>query len=148
MKGWSWLVQKTLFGLDSKVDYTSRRSDLIRHCSVMRYQLRARISYVAWENRNDRHWYKRSNQETETRWFKLKTKFMNERFINELDKIGLQPIDNRGTFIGRLLVLLEAKIWIQSHLKRLHSSIFSDLIITNNKFMPCTLYGLHSLHFL
>jgi hypothetical protein len=35
---------------------------------------------------------------------------MNERFINELDKIGLQPIDNRGTFIGRLLVLLEAKI--------------------------------------
>jgi len=90
----------------------------------MRYQLRARISYVAWENRNDRHWYKRSNQETETRWFKLKTKFMNERFINELDKIGLQPIDNRGTFIGRLLVLLEAKIWIQSHLKRLHSSYF------------------------
>jgi len=49
-------------------------------------------------------------KETETRWFKLKTKFMNERFINELDKIGLQPIDNRGTFIGRLLVLLEAKI--------------------------------------
>jgi len=35
---------------------------------------------------------------------------MNERFINELDKIGLQSIDNRGTFIDRFLVLLGAKI--------------------------------------
>jgi hypothetical protein len=35
---------------------------------------------------------------------------MNERFIYELDKFGLHMIDNRGTFIGKLLVLLEAKI--------------------------------------
>jgi hypothetical protein len=41
--------------------------------------------------------------------FKLKTKLMNEHFINELDKIGLQLINIRGTFIGRLVVLLEAK---------------------------------------
>jgi hypothetical protein len=34
---------------------------------------------------------------------------MNEHFINELDKIGLQLINIRGTFIGRLVVLLEAK---------------------------------------
>jgi hypothetical protein len=49
------------------------------------------------------------DQETETGRFKLKTKFMNEHFINELDKIGLQLINIRGTFIGRLVVLLEAK---------------------------------------
>jgi hypothetical protein len=49
------------------------------------------------------------NQETETGRFKLKTKFMNEHFINELDKIGLQLINVRGTFIGRLVVLLETK---------------------------------------
>lgn len=49
------------------------------------------------------------DQEAETGRFKLKTKFMNEHFINELDKIGLQLINIRGTFIGRLVVLLEAK---------------------------------------
>jgi hypothetical protein len=49
------------------------------------------------------------DQETETGRFKLKTNLMNEHFINELDKIGLQLINIRGTFIGRLVVLLEAK---------------------------------------
>ncbi|HET7148025.1 MAG TPA: hypothetical protein VFI73_05940 [Candidatus Nitrosopolaris sp.] len=49
------------------------------------------------------------NKETETGRFKLKTKLMNEHFINELDKIGLQLINIRGTFIGRLVVLLETK---------------------------------------
>jgi hypothetical protein len=32
-----------------------------------------------------------------------------EHFINELDKIGLQLINVRGTLIGRLVVLLETK---------------------------------------
>jgi hypothetical protein len=49
------------------------------------------------------------DQETETGRFKLKTNLMNEHFINELDKIGLQLINIRGTFFGRLVVLLEAK---------------------------------------
>ena len=40
---------------------------------------------------------------------KLKTKFMNRHFINELDKIGLQLIHITGTYMGRLNVLLEAK---------------------------------------
>jgi hypothetical protein len=40
---------------------------------------------------------------------KLKTKFMNRHFINELDKIGLQLIHITGTYMGRLTVLLEAK---------------------------------------
>jgi len=45
-----------------------------------------------------------------TNRFKLKTTFMNAHFINELDKIGLQLINIRATFIGtRLAVLLEAK---------------------------------------
>jgi hypothetical protein len=41
---------------------------------------------------------------------KLKTRFMNQHFINELDKIGLQLINITGTFGGRLVVLLETKI--------------------------------------
>jgi hypothetical protein len=48
-------------------------------------------------------------KETETGRFKLKTDMMNAHFINELDKIGLQLINIRGTLIGRLMVLLEAK---------------------------------------
>ena len=48
--------------------------------------------------------------ETETRRFKLKTKFMNQHFINELDKIGLQLINIKGTFMGRLVVLLDTKV--------------------------------------
>jgi hypothetical protein len=38
-----------------------------------------------------------------------KTNLMNISFSNELDKIGLQLINIRATFIGRLVVLLEAK---------------------------------------
>jgi hypothetical protein len=48
--------------------------------------------------------------ETETGRFKLKTKFMNQHFINELDKIGLQLINIKGTFMGRLVVLLDSKV--------------------------------------
>lgn len=48
-------------------------------------------------------------QETETGRFKLKTKLMNQHFINELDKLGLQLINIKGGFNGRLVVLLEAK---------------------------------------
>jgi hypothetical protein len=40
---------------------------------------------------------------------KLKTKFMDQHFINELDKIGLQLINITRTFEGKLIVLLEAK---------------------------------------
>ncbi|MGB8938432.1 MAG: hypothetical protein WCC17_25345 [Candidatus Nitrosopolaris sp.] len=39
--------------------------------------------------------------------FELKTKFINQHFINELDKIGLQLINIRC--IGRLIVSLEQK---------------------------------------
>jgi hypothetical protein len=49
------------------------------------------------------------DQDTETGRFKLKTNLMNAHFINELDKIGLQLINIRGTLIGRLVLLLEAK---------------------------------------
>lgn len=41
---------------------------------------------------------------------KLITTFMNTHFINELDKIGLQLINIRGSFVRRrVVVLLEAK---------------------------------------
>ena len=43
----------------------------------------------------------------ETGRLELKTKFINQHFINELDKIGLQFINIRGTWIGRLILLLE-----------------------------------------
>lgn len=49
------------------------------------------------------------DQEAETGRFKLKTKMMNAHFINELDKIGLQLINIRGSIPGRLVVTLEAK---------------------------------------
>jgi hypothetical protein len=39
----------------------------------------------------------------------LKTKFINQHFINELDKIGFQLINIRGAWIGRLVVLLEQR---------------------------------------
>jgi hypothetical protein len=45
------------------------------------------------------------NEQAETGRLELKTKFINH-FINELDKIGLQLINIRGTWIGRLIVLL------------------------------------------
>ena len=35
---------------------------------------------------------------------------MNQHFINELDKIGLQLINITGTYEGKLMVLLEVKI--------------------------------------
>ena len=43
------------------------------------------------------------------RTVQTKTNLMNISFSNELDKIGLQLINIRATFIGRLVVLLEAK---------------------------------------
>jgi hypothetical protein len=50
------------------------------------------------------------DQDMDTGRFKLKTRLMNQHFINELDKIDLQLINIRGTFNGELLVLLEAKV--------------------------------------
>ena len=47
------------------------------------------------------------NEQTETGRLELKTRFINQHFINELDKIGLQFINIRGTWIGRLILLLE-----------------------------------------
>jgi hypothetical protein len=49
------------------------------------------------------------DQDTQTGRFKLKTNLMNAHFINELDKVGLQLINIRGTLLGRLVLLLEAK---------------------------------------
>jgi hypothetical protein len=49
------------------------------------------------------------DQETETGRFKLKTNLMNAHFISELDKMGLQLINIRGTFTGTLVILLEVK---------------------------------------
>jgi len=50
------------------------------------------------------------DQDVETNRFKLKTKLMNQHFINELDKIGLQLINIKGIFNGKLSVLLEPKV--------------------------------------
>jgi hypothetical protein len=50
------------------------------------------------------------DQDMDTGRFKLKTRFMNQHFINELDKIGLQLINITGTYEGKLRVLLERKI--------------------------------------
>jgi hypothetical protein len=49
------------------------------------------------------------HQETETGRLKLQTKLMNERFINELDKIGLQVINIIGTFIGNCSTFISKK---------------------------------------
>jgi hypothetical protein len=49
------------------------------------------------------------NYQAETGRFELKTKLINQHFINELDKIGLQLINVRGTWLGRLVVLLEQR---------------------------------------
>ena len=47
------------------------------------------------------------DEKPETGRLELKTKFINQHFINELDKIGLQLINIRATWIGRLTILLE-----------------------------------------
>jgi hypothetical protein len=49
------------------------------------------------------------NEQAKTGRFELKTKFINQHFISELDKIGLQLINIRATWIGRLIVLLEQR---------------------------------------
>jgi len=51
------------------------------------------------------------DRENETRRLMLKTTFMNQHFINELDKIGLQliKISAGNIFTRGLLVLLEPK---------------------------------------
>jgi sialic acid synthase SpsE len=54
---------------------------------------------------------KRLDRENETRRLMLRTTFINQHFINELDKIGLQLIKiSAGSIFTRgLLVLLEPK---------------------------------------
>ena len=49
------------------------------------------------------------NEKAEKGRLELKTKFINQHFIDELNKIGLQLINIRGTFLSRLIVLLEEK---------------------------------------
>jgi hypothetical protein len=49
------------------------------------------------------------NEQAKTGRFELKTKFINQHFISELDKIGLQLINIRATWMGRLIVLLEQR---------------------------------------
>jgi len=53
---------------------------------------------------------KNLDKDMDTGRFKLKTRFMNQHFINELDKIGLQLINITGTYEGKLIVILEVKI--------------------------------------
>ena len=48
-------------------------------------------------------------KQADTGRFELKTKFINQHFINELDKMGLQFINIRGTWLGRLIVVLEQR---------------------------------------
>ena len=48
-------------------------------------------------------------QDIQTGRLRLKTKFINQHFINELDKIGLLLIGITGTFTGKLVVNLEPK---------------------------------------
>ena len=50
------------------------------------------------------------DQDIDAGRLKLKTRFMNQHFIDELDKIGLQLINITGTLGGKLMVLLEAKV--------------------------------------
>ena len=47
------------------------------------------------------------DEKAETGRLELKTQFINQHFINELDKIGLQFINIRSTWLGELVVLLE-----------------------------------------
>ena len=46
---------------------------------------------------------------TEEGRLELKTKFINQHLIDELNKIGLQLISIRGKFLSRLVVVLEEK---------------------------------------
>jgi hypothetical protein len=52
------------------------------------------------------------HKENETRRLKLRTTFMNQHFINELDRIGLQlvKITAGRIFSHELVVLLEPKV--------------------------------------
>ena len=50
------------------------------------------------------------DQNMDNNRIKLKTRLMNRHFLNELDKIGLELINITGTFDGKLMVLLEAKV--------------------------------------
>jgi hypothetical protein len=70
------------------------------------------ISWLAQENRNNRHIdIKGLERENETGRLKLRTAFMNQHFINELDKIGLQLIKiTSGTIFTRgFIVFLDPK---------------------------------------
>jgi hypothetical protein len=49
------------------------------------------------------------DEKAESGRLELKTKFINQHFINELDKMGLQLINIRGTWIGTLVLLLEQR---------------------------------------
>jgi hypothetical protein len=61
------------------------------------------------------------DEKPETGRLELKTKFVNQHFINELDKIGLQLINIRGTWLGSLIILLEYR----------NLNLTSDLHMTN-----------------
>ncbi len=66
------------------------------------FKLRKQIELIGIE-------VKGLDEKAETGRLELKTKFINQHFINELDKIGLQLINIRGTWIGRLILLLEQR---------------------------------------
>jgi hypothetical protein len=50
------------------------------------------------------------DEKAETSRLELKTKFINQHFINEMNKIGLQLINIRGSWIGILILLLDKEI--------------------------------------
>jgi len=50
------------------------------------------------------------DQDMDTSRFKLKTRFMKQHIINELNKIGLQLINITGTYEGKLILILEGKL--------------------------------------
>src|SRR5215467_13333831 len=51
----------------------------------------------------------KDNEQADTGRFELKTKFINQHFRTDLDKMGLQFINIRGTWLGRLIVVLEQR---------------------------------------
>ena len=87
---------------------------------LIRNQLLQKDSTMDISPQDIHTWYKKMemigidikslDQDVDPGRLKLKTKFMNQHFINELDRIGLQLINITGTFEGKLVVLLEAKM--------------------------------------
>ena len=86
----------------NKYDRNQNMKKSVEKSTVEFSKLRKQIELIGIE-------VKGLDEKAETGRLELKTKFINQHFINELDKIGLQFISIRGTWIGRLVVLLEQR---------------------------------------